>query len=274
MRVVIWALTGAAGLAIALVLLVASQQRRLIYHPNPAYLTPAAAGLADVEELRLPVAGGETVIAWWAKAPPGRPTVLYFHGNGGSLADRRERIRKYQAARLGVFIMAYRGYSGSTGSPSEAANIADARIAYGRLTSAGVGEQDIVIYGESLGTGVATQMAVWRKPFGLILDAPYTSLIDLGKDRFPLMPVSLLMVDRYETRKHIAGLKVPLLVVHGEFDEIIPMRHGQQVLAMASVEDKEMAVIAGARHADHSQFGSYAAIFDWIERRWQGRNRN
>ena len=111
----------------------------------------------------------------WARARPGQPTLLYFHGNAGSLAFRSERIRHYQARGRGVFMMSYRGYSGSTGSPSESANVADALLAYTFLVDAGVAARDIILYGESLGTGVAVQVAAQKPVAGVVLDAPYTS---------------------------------------------------------------------------------------------------
>lgn len=259
-----------AGLAMLGLAALAIGQRRLIYHPDPRHVLPSAVGLSGVEEVKLATADGETVIAWWAKAPPGRPTVLYFHGNGGSLADRAERVAKYQAAGLGLFMMAYRSYSGSTGSPSEAANVGDAKLALQRLLSSGVRIGDVIVYGESLGTGVATQIAADQAVAGLILDSPYTSLADVGVERHPFLPVRLLLVDRYETMRFIGRVHAPLLVVHGEKDEIIPVRMGRAVYAAAR-EPKTLAVIAGAGHTDHSRFGSYRVILDWIETVWRSR---
>lgn len=260
----------AVGLWAASVALIGWQQRRLIYHTKPMRVAPATLGLVGVEELRLPTPDGETIVAWRAKAPPGRPTVLYFHGNDGSLADRAERVRKYQAAGLGLLLMAYRGYSGSTGRPSETANVADARLALGHLLAEGVPIGHIFVYGESLGSGVAVQTAAGQALAGLILDAPYTSLVDVAAGRHPFLPVRLMMIDRYETLAHIGAVRAPLFVVHGEHDEIIPLALGRRVFA-AGHEPKEMAVIAGAMHANHYLFGSYQTIFGWIDRQWQAR---
>lgn len=265
-RVLMLTVVGLAAMALALL---AAGQRRLIYHANPHHVAPAALGLAGVEELRLATPDGASVVAWWAKAPPGRPTVLYFHGNGGSLADRAERVRKYQAAGLGLFIMAYRGYSGSTGSPSEAANIADAGLALERLVGSGVPLGDIIVYGESLGSGVAVQVAAGRDVGGVILDAPYTSLVDVAALLHPWLPVRLLMADRYETMRYIGRVRAPLLVVHGEKDEVIPVAMGRTVFGAAASQTKRLAVIAGAMHADHYRYGSYETIFSWIDGLWR-----
>lgn len=271
-RYLVWVLLGCACMLVVGAYVVAGLlQQRMIYHPNATYALPEALGLKGVQEIRLPVAGGDTVVAWWAKAPPGRPTVLYFHGNAGSLADRRERVAGYQAYGFGLFMLAYRGYSGSTGSPSEQHNVADARLAYEYLVKSGVPTRDVVIYGESLGSGVAVQVAVQRPPLGVVLDAPYTSVVDLGQRRFPWLPVSLLMHQRYETSRYIGQLKVPLLIVHGENDEIIPVEMGKRVFGLAGSPSKQMAVIPGAGHADHYLHGSYDTIFAWINRLWADR---
>lgn len=264
-------LLAVAGLAAMSLAVLAAGQRRLIYHPNPQHILPAAAGLTGVEEVHLATPDGADVVAWWAKAPPGRPTVLYFHGNAGSLGDRAERVARYQAAGLGMFMMAYRGYSGSTGRPSESANVADANLALQRLLAAGLSLGDIFVYGESLGTGVAVQVAADRAFAGVILDAPYTSLVDVAAVRHPWLPVRMLMADRYDTMHAIGRVRVPLLVVHGEKDEIIPVAMGRAVFAAAPGTPKQLAVIAGAMHANHSRYGSYETIFAWIDGQWRSR---
>src|SRR5688572_6205879 len=152
-------------------------QRRLIYPADPTRHLPAEAGLDTVREVSLKAADGETLVAWHAPARPGQPTLLYFHGNGGTLLVRAERIRRFLGDGLGVFMPAYRGYSGSTGSPSEAALIADAKLAHDYLIGMGLPPEQIVIYGESLGTGVAVQLAADRRAAGVVLDAPYSSLL-------------------------------------------------------------------------------------------------
>src|SRR5690348_7422876 len=143
------------GLALAYVLAVAAgyfAQRRLMYFPDVARVQPSEAGLAGVEERVLKTPDGERVVAWYGRARPGQPTLLYFHGNGGSLSIRAERIRRFMAEGWGVYMMTYRGYGGSTGSPTEVSNVADARLAYGALVHEGVDPASIVLYGESLGS--------------------------------------------------------------------------------------------------------------------------
>ena len=244
-------------------------QRRLTYAPDVERVDPKSLGLANIEERVINTPDGEKVIAWWGRPKPGMPTLLYFHGNAGSLASRSERIAKYSGRGYGIFMMTYRGYGGSTGSPSERANIADAKLAYDTLTGAGVAAADLIIYGESLGTGVAVQVAASRPAAGVILDAPYTSLVDVAEVHYPRLPARSLMTDRYDTLRYIREMKAPLLIIHGKEDRTVPVEMGRAVLA-AAPGPKEMAIFPGAGHSDHYSFGSYDAIYDWIGRLRRG----
>ncbi len=240
-------------------------QRRLMYFPDGKRTAPAEAGLQDVEEVVLETGDGARVIAWWQRARPEQPTLLYFHGNAGSLALRAETFRRYQAFGRGIFMMSYRGYSGSTGSPSEAANVADAVLAYQRLVDAGVDPSDIILYGESLGSGVAVQLAAQRPVAGVILDAPYTSIVDVGAKAYPFLPVRLLMMDRYDSLSRIAKIEAPLLVLHGARDRVVPVDMGRAMHA-AAPGPKELAIIPLAGHNDHHLHGSMAVTNAWIDR--------
>lgn len=258
----------AAGAALAmglLALIVPVLQQRLMYFPDTRHFTPEQAGLSGVTERVLETPDGNCVIAWQAKARPGRPTILYFHGNAGSLETRSERIRKYMARGLGVFMMTYRGFGGSSGKPSEAANVADALLAYDTLVASGVDVADVVVYGESLGTGVAVQVAAARPVAGVVLDAPYTSMVDLAALHHPLIPGRWFMTDRYETRRHIAGVTAPLLILHGEQDTIVPIGMGREIFARAP-GPKTLRTFPDAGHDDHYKFGSYDVVFAWLDR--------
>ena len=251
-------------LAIALAMLFG--QRKLVYVPDRlGRVDPAAMGLSGVSELTIESGDGARAIAWYAKAAPGQPTLLYFHGNAGSLSSRSERIRKYKDRGRGILMMSYRGYSGGTGSPSEDANVADAKRAYNLLVAGGVKPEDIIIYGESLGSGVAVQVAAEKKAAGLILDAPYTSLADVAAGHYPWLPVRGMLFDRYESARHIRSVHVPLLIVHGERDTTIPAAMGKALYEAANVP-KELKIIVGAGHADHHLFGSYDVINAWIDK--------
>jgi uncharacterized protein len=224
-------------------------QRKLMYFPDRARVQPAQVGLANVEERVLKTPDGERVIAWYGKARPGQPTLLYFHGNGGSLSIRAERIRRFMNEGWGVYMMTYRSYGGSTGTPTEVNNVADARLAYGALVLEGVAPNSIILYGESLGTGIATRIAVERPVAGLILEAPYTSIVDVGTQAYPFLPVRRFLLDRYETVKYIGNVKVPVLILHGERDGIVPVAMGRELARLAN-DPKRLVVFPDAGHDD------------------------
>ncbi|MET0407446.1 MAG: alpha/beta hydrolase [Hyphomicrobium sp.] len=246
-------------------------QRRFMYFPDPVRTTPAAAGLANVKEMSLATPDGEKLVAWYGKARPGQPTLLYLHGNGGSLALRSETMRKYLDHGRGMLMLAYRGFSGSTGAPTEAANVADAKLAYDTLIRTGVKPDDIILYGESLGSGVAIQVAKEKKVAGIILDAPYTSILELAVAQFPWLPVSLLLKDRYESIKYIHDLHVPIFILHGDADEIVPVEMGRRLFAAAN-EPKEIKTVPGGGHVIHDG-PSFAYVNGWIERLRAGKLR-
>jgi fermentation-respiration switch protein FrsA (DUF1100 family) len=242
-------------------------QRRLMYFPDPTRVAPASFALAGVEERVLTTPDGAHIIAWYGPAAPGRPTLLYFHGNAGNLANRSERVRKYLVRGVGVFIMSYRGYSGSTGRPSERANVADAKLAYDALIAEGVAPEDIVLYGESLGSGVAVQVAAEKPVGGIILDAPYTSIVDVAAGAYPFFPVRPFLLDRYETLKHLRAVRASLLVIHGEEDGVISVDMGRAVYTAANAP-KQIVTFPGAGHSDHHIHGSTEEVFRWIDAMW------
>jgi fermentation-respiration switch protein FrsA (DUF1100 family) len=240
-------------------------QRKLMYFPDTTRTLPAEVGLTGVAERMIETPDGHRVVAWYGKAKPGKPTLLYFHGNGGSLADRAPRIARFMAEGWGIYLMSYRGYGGSTGSPSEAANVADARLAYHALVGEGVPPASIVAYGESLGSGIAVRIAAEQPVAGVILDAPYTSIVDLAARAYPYLPVRLLLVDRYETARYIAAVKAPILILHGARDSVIPVEMGRQ-LARLAPEPKRLVVFPNGGHSDLYIDGNNAidAVRAWI----------
>jgi fermentation-respiration switch protein FrsA (DUF1100 family) len=238
-------------------------QRKFTYFPSSARVTPEAAGLQGVSEVEMTAPDGARIVAWTAQAPPGRPTLLYFHGNGGGLANRAMRLARYRDAGFGVFMMSWRGYSGSTGSPTEVDNVADARRAYDHLIAQGLKPSDIILFGESLGTGVAIQVAAAVQVAGVILDAPYTSIAEVGAKAYPFLPVRWLMVDRYESDQYIASINTPLLILHGARDPVIPLEMGQRMHALAR-EPKRIVVFPEGRHIDLDTYGAVDVVRDWI----------
>lgn len=250
---------------VALVVLGASAlQQFLIYHPDRHRVAPGDVGLAGVTEREIVTPDGNSVLAWWLPPKPGRPSVLYFHGNAGGLADRAGRIRRFQEMGVGIFMMTYRGYGGSTGKPTERDNVGDGKRAFDALVGEGVDAGEIFIFGESLGTGVAVQVAVKKAAAGLILDAPFTSMLDLARLHYPYLPADMFLRDRYETVGHIGSVSMPVLVVHGADDAVIPLSMGRAVYEAASRE-KEMVTVENAGHLDHDTKGSFEQMFAWMD---------
>lgn len=239
-------------------------QRKLIYYPDTTYYPPFDAGLSDVQEVLLYTPDGERLIAWRAAPVPGQPAILYFHGNAGGLAGRADRIRLFTEAGFGVFMLSYRGYSGSTGRPSERALAADAVLAYDYLRQLGVAPSDIIAYGESLGTGVAVQLAASHPVGALVLEAPYTSLPDIGKAIYPFMPVDTFMVDRFDSQRRITKVAAPILIMHGTKDTTIPLELGR-ALYDAAPEPKTFVAIEGAGHSDIYMFGALNRLTAFLE---------
>jgi fermentation-respiration switch protein FrsA (DUF1100 family) len=222
--------------------------------PTVTRTTPQAAGFPEAEEHVLATADGEKVIAWHVPAKPGRPVILYFHGNGDFLAGFFGRFHDLIADGIGVVAVSYRGYAGSSGQPSERGLLQDAAAAYAFAT-ARYGADRIVVWGFSLGTGVAVALAA-EQPIGkLILEAPYTSAVDVGASLFPYVPVRLVMRDRFRSDERIARVAAPLLIMHGTNDRAIPIALGERLFALAR-EPKQFVPFPGAGHENLGNFGA------------------
>ena len=221
-------------------------QRDLQYHPGGVLAPPAQAGLAAMETLRLASGDGETLVAWFARpARDDLPLILYFHGNGGVLADRAPRFQKMTASGYGLLAVSYRGYGGSTGTPTEDGILLDAEAAYDEAARRGFSGRRLVFMGESLGTGVATIMAARHEAAALVLDSPYLSAVDIAAERYPIFPVSYLMRDPFRADLAIADVHIPVLMLHGEDDAIIPIALAERLFERAH-EPKRFIAVPGA----------------------------
>lgn len=255
-----WFAAAATLVYVSICALMFATQRNIIYRPADRHVSIADAGLSGlVTEQTYKTADGETLTLWLGDARPGLPTILYFHGNAGNLAERRDRIEAWRSAGLGFLIASHRGYPGSTGRPTEEKLYADALALYDKLVAGGTEPKSIVLFGESLGTGIASKLAVERKVAGVVLDAPYTSIADIGRRAYPWLPVGWLLLDHYDTLSRIDRINAPLLILQGALDRIVPLDMAQQVFARAK-EPKRMEVFAEAGHIFHGQFGSLRLV--------------
>jgi uncharacterized protein len=240
------------------------RQRGMLFPIPPVGRTaPAAAGFPQAEEHVLTTEDGEKVIIWHVPAKLGRPVILFFHGNGDFLAGRVSRFRGITADGTGLIALSFRGYAGSTGSPSEEGLLRDAAAAY-TFAAARYDAQRIVPWGFSLGSGVAVAIASEHRIGKLILEAPYTSTVDVAAALFPIAPVRWLMRDQFRSDERIAGVTVPLLVMHGDADPVINIRFGERLFALAR-EPKQFVRFAGGGHENLDDFGAIEVARHFIE---------
>jgi fermentation-respiration switch protein FrsA (DUF1100 family) len=231
-------------------------QRSVVFPaPTKARTAPTAAGFPQAEEHVLTTSDGERVIVWHVAAMPGRHVVLYFPGNGDFLAGSAGRFEEITSDGTGLVALSYRGYAGSSGRPSEQGLLRDAEAAYA-FTAALYPAQRIVLWGFSLGSGVAVSLAADHPVAGLILEAPYTSIEDLASAAFPFLPVRYLLQDPFRSDARIAQVDAPLLVMHGGRDATIPLRFGERLFALAHQPKQFVRFEQGG----HDNLGSFGAI--------------
>lgn len=251
------------GLYFGMMLLLYFTQRSIIYHPDTNKPVPEDYDAADMT-----VFTARAGLEGWYTAPqdPDKPVVVMFHGNAGHIGVRVFKIRSLIEAGYGVLLAEYRGFGGNTGQPTERGLYEDARFyVEGMMKAFNVAESQMVFYGESLGTGVAVQMASeYPEAHALILEAAYTSFPALAQKRYPFWPAYFLVKDRYESDKKIKDITMPLLILHGEKDNIVPFSMGQKLLQSAN-EPKEMAVFPQGRHNDLYAHGAAKKILAFLE---------
>jgi fermentation-respiration switch protein FrsA (DUF1100 family) len=225
------------------------QQRNLIYQRSTQQLAPETVGLTNVAVVTVPTPDGERLNAWWSPPVGGKPTVLYLHGNAGTISDRPERFAFYQRHGLGVLFLSWRGYGGSTGNPSEAGLITDALAAHDWLMAQGVAPSSLGVVGESLGSAPAVALATSRPVAALVLEAPFSSMVETASFHYPWLPVPLLLHDRWDSSARIGALQVPLLVIHGTGDTIVPYPLGRKLFD-AAPEPKRFITVDNANHLE------------------------
>jgi Prolyl oligopeptidase family. len=209
-------------------------QRNLLYHPGENnYFGDKLT--VPVEKIKIKTEDNIELLSWFhTKNLSNQKTILFLHGNAGSLENRIHKINHFNDMNVNFLIFAWRGFSGNKGKPTEKGLYEDARSAVAWLKSKGVVENNIIIYGESLGTGVATEIAQGKNFAGIILESPFTSMIDAGKDKYPYLPVRLLLKDKYESNKKIKNINSPILIMHGKVDNIVPFHMGKKMYDLLS----------------------------------------
>jgi uncharacterized protein len=239
-----------------------AEQRKLVFPPLGPHISAKAAGLPEAQEILVPTSDGEKLIAWYVAPKGDKPLVVYFHGNGDTLSWRANRDRILTADGTGILAISYRGFEGSSGSPSESGFLLDAAAAY-EFAATRVPADRIVAWGHSLGTGVAVHLAAERKLKALILEAPYTSVVDIAAMRYPFVPIRLLLKDQFHSDLLIGQVTAPVLVLHGELDDIIPIRYGRRLYELAH-DPKRFVSFPQGGHLDLDEHGALAAVREFV----------
>ena len=210
-------------------------QRKLLYHPN---INSRSSYILNHKVQELTIPSEKNLIAWHHEKNNNYKTLVFFHGNAGNLSNRIYKLNEFSKLNLNYLIFAYRGFNGNEGKPSEEGLYKDAKNVINWLKSKNIFEKDIILYGESLGTAIAIHIAQYKNFSGIILEAPFTSMIDVGQKYYPIFPVKFLLKDKYESNKKIKNVKSPILIMHGEVDKIVPFWMGKNLYKLANEPKK------------------------------------
>jgi len=222
-------------------------QRKLQYMPTGRIEKVAT----NFQEKILTTEDGVEILSWFKTPQKSQKIILYFHGNAGNLGDRKHKFETFANAGFGVMAISYRGYFGSRGAPSEAGLIYDARAAFKYLLDLGYLPKDIILYGESLGTGVAVQLASKFDVAAIVLEAPYSSIVDVAKQSYWFVPVSLILKDKFESAKFAPKITAPTLIIHGSSDRIVAITEGKKLYQEIKAK-KKFIEVQGAAHLQFS----------------------
>ena len=232
--------TGALALVffyVLLLMVVFFFQRNLLYHPSVdnylknQYVTKPA----EIEKVTITTKDNIELTGWFYRQNLSElKTILFLHGNAGSLENRTYKLNHFKNLNVNFLIIAWRGFSGNKGKPSERGLYEDGKSAIRWLETQDINEKNIILYGESLGTAIAIEIAQNKNFAGLILESPFTSMIDMGRKYYPFFPVRFLLRDKYESYKKINSIFSPLLVMHGKVDKIVPYKMGQRIYELAN----------------------------------------
>jgi fermentation-respiration switch protein FrsA (DUF1100 family) len=257
----------AIGTYVALAALLMYFENALVYFPTPARLYWAPPPSPDVRDVTLTTSLGEEIHSWWLPYPGSRGALLYLHGNAGNLSQRGQSVlRLHDTLEMSVLIIDYPGFGKSPGAPTEEACYRAADAAYDWLTEQqGIAPGEIVLFGKSLGGGIATHLACQRDHRALALIKTYTTLPDVGASIYPWLPVRLLMRNRFDSLGRIGKCCRPVFVAHGTTDELIPFALGQRLYEAAN-EPKEFFAMANHGHNDPFPDEFYTALRAFLDK--------
>jgi len=222
---------------ILLVIAVFFFQKNLLYHPSvDNYIKGQdVTEPTEIEKVKITTRDNIDLLGWFYNRDIQKfKTILFFHGNAGSLKNRTYKLNHFKDLKVNFLIFAWRGFNGNKGKPSEIGLYKDAESAIRWLKIKGINEKDIILYGESLGTGVAVEIAQNKNYAGIILESPFTSMVNMGKRYYPFFPVRFLLKDKFESYKKLNNISVPILIMHGKVDKIVPYDMGKKMYELAN----------------------------------------
>jgi fermentation-respiration switch protein FrsA (DUF1100 family) len=258
------------GLALAGLFLL---QRRILFQPDTMRPDLARVAIAGLRAMTVTTSDGLSLLAWYL--PPAREggrVALYLHGNAGHIGHRGYRLGPMRGLGWGVLLLEYRGYGGNPGRPSEAGLLEDARAGLAALRAMGIALDRILLWGESLGSGLAVRLAVEHPVAAAILEAPYTSITAMARLRFPFVPADWLLLDRFDSLSAVGAVRAPVLVLHGTRDRIIPVAMGRELFA-AAPEPKQLWIADRAGHIDLVEAGAIEAAGEFVAHLCAGTSR-
>ena len=217
---------------IIILIVIYFSQRSLMYHPSENNYLDENKLNHKIDKIKIP--SDTELNSWYFQKNKNFKTLLFFHGNAGSLENRIYKLNALSKLKLNYLIVAYRGFSGNKGNPTEEGLYKDARAAKYWLNLNNINDQNIILYGESLGTAISIDLSKDYKFAGIVLESPFTSMIDLAQRYYPFFPVRFLLKDKYESKKKMKNLNSPILVLHGRKDKIVPFFMGEKIFNMAN----------------------------------------
>ena len=209
-------------------------QRKLLYHPSENNYLDETSLNHNIEKKF--IQSENKLVSWYFEKNSDYKTILFFHGNAGKLDNRVYKLNELSKLEINYLIIAYRGFSGNEGKPTESGLYEDAKSAKIWLNNNGVKDKDIILYGESLGTAVAVDLASKHKFAGIILESPFTSMTRLAQKYYPIFPVKIILKDKFDSINKIQKINSPLLVMHGEKDTIVPFSMGVEIFEKSNTQ--------------------------------------
>ncbi len=244
-------------------------QRKILFNVSGVPRTPSEYGLSNIEELEILTSDGVKLLAWYSKPKDDNPTLLYFHGNSFDIGERSYRIDRYIQKGWGVLLLAWRGYSGNKGYPSELNLYEDGESALNWIkSSTSTKNENIVLYGESLGTGVAVELATRYSFKSVVLEAPFTSIADIAQKRYKIYPVKYLILDKFDNISKISKILSPVLIISGKKDEVIPHSHSKKLFSKAN-DPKSCVFIDEAMHNNLYDFNINKDVIKFNLKKWK-----